>query len=63
MSTKVKITPKMVRAAVAKIRRRTGINEDGDITVTMIAKEVGCSRNALYQKDLKKVIAPFQKIK
>ncbi len=57
------VTIKDVRIALFKIRRRKGISSDKDITVTMIAKTIGCTRNTLYKKELDSIMLPFKKIK
>lgn len=55
-----KITKDFVRDAIKKIRRRKGVSED-TITITMIAKEVGCSRQYLYRDEFSGVLAKYKK--
>lgn len=63
MSKKIEIMPFDVKEAVAKIKRRKGINGNKDVSVSMIAAELRCSRNVLYKSSLNKVMEPFKKIK
>ena len=44
---KSKITKEDVQSALKKLKRRKNYTKDSDITITAIAKEIGCSRNAL----------------
>ncbi|UPT77481.1 hypothetical protein MN086_10590 [Sulfurovum sp. XGS-02] len=63
MSNKRKITKEDVKSAIRRLRRRKSYTKDSDITITLIAKEVGCSRNALYRSEFKDILHPFHKIK
>ena len=60
---KVELTPSSVKKAIAKIRRRAGIDSDSDITIVKIASELGYSRQHLYGlSGLDEVLKPFKKI-
>ncbi|RXJ78059.1 hypothetical protein CRV03_03560 [Arcobacter sp. F155] len=56
-----KITRDIVKKAIAKIKRRKGIDGDKDIFITMIAKEAGCSRQYLYKDEFKDIVGKYKK--
>ena len=57
------ITLDKVKSSIKNLKRRKGIDSNADITITMIAKELGCTRQSLYKrKDLDGVLSPFKKI-
>lgn len=58
------ITLEDLKLVIKRIKRRKGIESNSDISITMIAKELGYSRQTLYKRnDFDEVLAPFKKIK
>ncbi|MDX4047701.1 helix-turn-helix domain-containing protein [Aliarcobacter skirrowii] len=58
------LTIEDLKSAIKRIKRRRGIESNADISITMIAKEVGCSRQTLYKrKDFDLILDSFKKIK
>jgi len=56
---KNEVTVKDVRDAIAKLKRRKSVK----INITVISKEIGCSRNVLYNKsELRESLKPYMKI-
>ncbi|WP_418187226.1 hypothetical protein ACNSOP_06465 [Aliarcobacter lanthieri] len=58
------ITLEDLKLVIKRIKRRKGIESNSDISITMIAKELGYSRQTLYKRnDFDEVLEPFKKIK
>lgn len=58
-----KFTKADVKKGISKIRRRVDVVNDNDITIAMIAKVVGCTREYLYNSKYSDIITPFKKSK
>lgn len=52
-----------VKKAITKIKRRVDIKSNDDISISKIAKTVGCTREYLYSSKFSDILDPFKKKK
>lgn len=62
MSRPKLVTKESINAAITKIKRRKEIRSDSDIYITLIASVLGCSRQALYDKEFDDILFRYKKL-